>query len=595
MHTAATNGTVTTGTTHHPVARPMGTVNTSAHPEKMTIDDRMSSLDQRDIAAKVPARDAAVACRDGGAVARRRVQGDDVADTVRSPVVETTSGKVRGTRVRGVDVFKGVPYGAPTSGAGRFAAPQPAPPWPGVRDALAYGPACPQQPVTGVLALEGSNDAEQSEDCLVLNVWTPEAAPADHPGGRRPVMVWFHGGGFSSLSGSSALYDGTNLCHRGDVVVVTVNHRLHVFGFLYLAELGGSRFAASGNAGMHDLVLALRWVRDNIERFGGDPANVTIFGESGGGGKVSVLMGMPSAAGLFHRAIVQSGSHLHAWSPEAATANASTLLGALEFDPGDLDRVHEVPVPDLVAAARAVAGRRRADKPIGFSPVVDGDALPREPWKPDAPGCSASVPLLISSTRTETTLLTAGADPSLFELAEADLPRRLKRWLPEGTAAEVVAGFRAIHPDVSPSELFFLITTDRYARGPGWAQADRKAAQGAAPVWHCELTWDTPAGGGKWLSPHTLDLPLMFDNVLHTRSFAGRSEAAQAVSEQMAESWLAFARSGDPANPAIPEWPAYTVDAPVTMLFDIESRVARDWRRAERDVLAGLPLFEVNR
>jgi para-nitrobenzyl esterase len=250
-------------------------------------------------------------------------------------------------------------------------------------------------------------------------------------------------------------------------------------------------------------------------------------------------------------------------------------------------------VDDLVEAYRRTT-RRRGSR-VGFSPVVDGGALPREPWKPDAPACSASVPLLISSTRTETTLTAGGADPSLFALAEDDLAPRLARWLPEGTADAVVSGFRRIHPDVSPSELFFLITTDRYARGPGWAQADRKAAQGAAPVWHAELVWDTPVAGGKWMSPHTLDLPLMFDNVGVTPSFAGRGDAARAVSAQMAESWLAFARAGDPANAAIPAWPAWTVDAPVTMLFDVESRPAPEWRAAERAVLADIPLLEVNR
>ena len=508
------------------------------------------------------------------------------------PTVETTSGAVRGRRVRDVDVYKGIPYGAPTGGAARFTPPTPAAPWAGTRDCAAYGPSCPQPDRGGIEGIESLDEPPaMSEDCLVLNVWTPGPAA---PGAARPVMVWFHGGGFSAFSGSSPLYDGTALCRRGDVVIVTVNHRINVFGYLHLAELGGEAFADSGNAGMLDLVLALRWVRDNIERFGGDPGNVTIFGESGGGAKVSVMMGMPEAAGLFHRAVAQSGTHLHAWSPERATANARRVLDALGLGDDQVDRLREVPVDDLVAAHLKAAARRGGR--VSYSPVADGRALPREPWKPDAPACSADVPLLISSTRTETTLTVGGADPSLFSLADdAAVVDKLHRWLPEGAAPAVVAGFRAIHGEVSSSELFFLITSDLYARGPGWAQADRKSAQAGAPVWHCELTWDTPVARGKWMSPHTLDLPLVFDNVGTVRSFAGRSDAAFTVSNQMAESWLAFARHGDPANDAVPAWPAYTAEAPTTMLFDVEPRLAADWRRDERDVLADLPLVEVNR
>jgi para-nitrobenzyl esterase len=410
-----------------------------------------------------------------------------------------------------------------------------------------------------------------AEDCLVLNVWTPAVGG---PGGR-PVMVWFHGGGFSGLSGSSRLYDGVRLCQRGDVVVVTVNHRINVFGFLHLAERPDA-----ANAGMLDLVLALQWVRDNIERFGGDPGNVTVLGESGGGAKVCVLMGMPAAHGLYHRAIVQSGVHLTCLDQDAAAANGSLFLKAL----GDAD-ARTAPVETVVAAYERVL----ATGPVSYSPVVDGRHLPCQPWDPDAPEPSAAVPLLICSTRTETTLLAGAADRSLFELRDGDLPQRLRRWLPAGHIDSVVAAFAELYPDASPSERFFLVTSDLYSRLGGWALADRKAKQGTAPVWHAELVWDTPFDGGRWWSPHTLDIPMVFDNVGRVPSVAGTSPEAQRVADQMSAAWLAFARTGDPNNAAVPDWPGWSTDQPVTMLFDVESRAAADWRAGERRALAEVP------
>ena len=497
-----------------------------------------------------------------------------------APVARTTAGRVRGTVDEGVCVFKGVPYGT----VRRFAAPGPPEPWAGVRDALDYGPRCPQPGRAS--AIDPSDTTPMGEDCLVANVWT--RAVGD--GGGRPVMVWFHGGGFSSLSGSSPLYDGVALCRRGDVVVVTVNHRLNVFGFLHLGGRGGD--PDSGNAGMLDLVAALGWVRDNAAEFGGDPGNVTVFGESGGGAKVCVLMGMPAAEGLFHRAIVQSGVHVRGLTPDAADANAARVLAEL----GSADPL-TAPSEDVVAAYQRVTAAGR----VAFSPVADGRHLPRSPWEPDAPPWSAAVPLMLLSTRTETSLIAGVRDRSLFTLDDAGLRATLRRgWLHDadgsggGGVDAIVDEFARLHPGAPPSELFFLITSDLYSRLPGWAVADRKAAQAAATgsgrVWHAELVWDTPVDGGRWLSPHTLDIPMVFANVGRTRSYAGRSEAAHRVSDQMSAAWLAFARSGDPNHPGIPAWPAYTAERPVTMLFDVESRVEPDWRGGERKVLGHLPL-----
>jgi len=463
-----------------------------------------------------------------------------------APVVETTAGRVQGYVDEGIAVFKGIPYGS----ARRFEAAVPPAPWTGIRAAVDYGPRCPQIIRAGIL-LPSTDTTPASEDCLVLNVWTPSV----NAGGGRPVMVWFHGGGFGSLSGSSRLYDGVRLGQRGDVVVVTVNHRINVFGYLHL---DGCPDAA--NAGMLDLILALQWVRDNIDRFGGDPGNVTVFGESGGGAKVCVLMGMPAASGLYHRAIVQSGVHLTSLDEEQAAANAARLLAEL----GAAD-VRTAPADAVVAAYERVL----ASGTVAYSPVVDGRHLPRQPWQPDAPEPSAAVPLLFCSTRTETTLLAGAYDRSLFDLAEGDLAHRLRRWLPADRIEEVAAAFADLYPDASASERFFLLTR--------------------APVWVAELVWDTPFDGGRWMCPHTLDIPMVFANVGRVESVAGTGDEAMRVSDQMSAAWLAFARTGDPNDAAIPDWPAWSADKPVTMLFDVDSRAVADWRAGERQALAAVP------
>ena len=509
---------------------------------------------------------------------------------VQEVIGETSRGRVRGAITDGIRTFKGIPYGASTDGPNRFRAAKPAVPWTGIRDALAYGPMCPQEiPPRSSLVASWEVRPLMSEDCLVLNIWTP--ALRDHH--KRPVMVWIHGGGFSRGSGANPVYDGGNLARKGDVVVVTVNHRLNVFGHLYLARSGGSEYAESGNLGILDLVSALRWIHTNIAEFGGDPANVTIFGQSGGGAKVSVLMGMPQTRGLFHRAIVQSGSQLDGLTVDEASANALTFLKAVEVPVTDLARLQKLTFESILTALRKIALTPGA-RP-GFGPVVDGKFLPRAPWSPDGPAISANVPMMIGTTATETTALIGGNDPSVFSLDDASLRQRLSAWIPANEIDRVISGYRKSAPRATPSDLFFAVTTARRVRQHAWTQAERKAAQNAAPVWLYELDWQTPVDDGKWKSPHSLDLAFVFDNVARSESMVGRGDGPRALADQMSTAWLAFARTGNPNNKPSPQWTQFRPPDRATMVFDSISRAVNDYRGDERQLLAPLPLYRVNR
>lgn len=513
-------------------------------------------------------------------------------------VAETGRGRVRGVNNEGIRTFKGIPYGAPTDGPNRFRAPKPAVPWTGIRDALTPGPICPQdlRPRPSY-ARSWAVEQTMGEDCLVLNIWTPGLR--DHH--KRPVMVWIHGGGFSTGSGANPVYDGTNLARKGDVVVVTLNHRLNVFGHLYLAAIGGADYAESGNLGILDLVAALRWVHANIAEFGGDPANVTIFGQSGGGAKVGTLMAMPQTRGLFHRAIVQSGSHLDGLTREEATAHAAAFLKAAEIPANDLSRLRTLSSEQLLGAMRKVMAAPGATPGtasgarVNFSPVVDDRFLPRAPWTPDAPAITAAVPMLIGTTRTETTALIGATDPSAFALDEAALRSRLAAWMPASEVGRVVAGWRGIAPAATPSDLFFAITSARRVRQQAWLQAERKAAQNAGPVWLYELDWPTPVEGGKWQSPHSLDLAFVFDNVAKSESMVGRGEEQRALAEQMSAAWLAFARTGNPNAKPVPQWAPFKAADRATMVFDARTRAVNDFRGEERRLLASLPVYRVSR
>ncbi|HEX4196605.1 MAG TPA: carboxylesterase/lipase family protein [Caulobacteraceae bacterium] len=499
-----------------------------------------------------------------------------VRELDRTGIVQTTNGPVRGYREDGLQVFKGLRYGAPPIGRLRFQPPQKPEPWSEVADAVALGAPAIQAGVAPGETTGGRSSGDPAapgqpgtdEDCLFINVWTPGLS------GKRPVMVWLHGGGFSNGSGGAAMYDGGNLARRGDVVTVTVNHRLNVFGYLHLAELGGHR--SSGEAGMLDIVLVLEWVRDNIAAFGGDPANVTIFGESGGGMKVSILQAMPAAHGLFHKAIVQSGPGLRAVSAEAATRNARAVLDALGIAPGDLGRLESLSAAEIQDVA---AG----DPMQGFSPCVDGEALPRDPFHPDAPAISAEVPVMIGSNKDEATLFIRG-HPKFGEFTEEDLEKRARDAVGDKAPA-LVAALRKLFPDYSPTHLIAAVQTVQGMWAGSITLAERKAAQGAAPVYMYMLTWETPVARGSLRCPHALEIPLVFDNVERARDFVGRGEDPQALAEQMSAAWLAFARTGNPSTAALPDWPAYEPGRRATMIFDVESSVGDDPTAEVRKIL----------
>jgi para-nitrobenzyl esterase len=498
-----------------------------------------------------------------------------------SVIADTSAGKVRGLTVQDVKIFKGIPYGGTTTGRNRFMPPTKPAAWTGTRDALAYGPTAPQGGRNGA----GPSRAPiESEDCLVLNVFTPALGGER----KRPVMVWLHGGGFATGSGSSPILDGTSLAHTGDVVVVTINHRLNVLGFTYLGEAAGSDFALSGGVGMLDIVAALQWVRDNIDRFGGDPNLVTIFGQSGGGRKVATLMSMPGAKGLFHRAVIESGAVLRLTTPEDAIHATALLLAEVGLKPGQARELQTVPVERLLAANAAVAARITLREPgmTPNSPMIDGKALPGHPWDPAAPPLSAGIPLLIGFARTEETLYDRPT-PETLALDEAGLRQRVAKRV-GSDPAPVIEAFRKAHPDATPWDLWILIGTDHPRGTYSRELAKRKAAQGGAPAFCYRFDWETPEGGGHMRSPHTIEIQFVFNNIKIAGPLISKMPEAYALAERVSASWVAFARTGDPNTPKLPKWPSYSARSRDTMLFNNESRVEPDPDRGPRLVMEQL-------
>lgn len=503
---------------------------------------------------------------------------DAAPEVLAAPVAATQAGKVRGFVEDGVLVFKGIRYGADTATT-RFMPPAPPAPWNDVRDALAYGSSTRQVSGPGSISLFTSWRADPSpalsEDCLFLNVWTP----ALRDGKKRPVMVWFHGGGFSTGSGSSNAYDGVRLVKRGDVVVVSVNHRLNIFAHLYLGEYGEA-YADSGNAGVLDLIQSLRWVRDNIEEFGGDPGNVLIFGESGGGMKVTTLMAMDDAKGLFHRAVVQSGPYLKLTPADTAAAGAKKVVEQLGLSAETIDQIRALPAEQIEQAAKAVLEAKVRSTWRG--PVLDGKNLKRDPFSPNAPPQSKNVPMMIGTTRTENSLFIGLQRPESFELTWDKVPAALTPLADGRDIDKIIAEYRRLRPEYSPTEMVFTASTDAGFHNRSVEQADKKATQGGAPAYFYLLYWKTPVDGGKWLSPHALDIGMVFDNVAKSESMSGVGEEQQKMADMMSEAWLAFARTGNPNHPGLPEWPEYNAEDRPMMVFDIPPQVVKDPHGAQR-------------
>ena len=510
------------------------------------------------------------------------------AQTGLSPVVGIASGKLLGSEAAGVYAFKGIPYGASTAGHDRFTPPRPPQPWAGVRNALAYAGHAPQSPNRPkrrpeLETLLGPADTTpESEDCLTLNIWTPGLGD----GGRRPVMVWLHGGAFAYGSANRLVTDGSNLVRRGNVVVVSVNHRLNIFGFLHLEDIGGPRWQHSGNAGVLDLVAALRWVRDNIEMFGGDRGNVTIFGESGGGGKVSVLLAMPAARGLFHRAIIQSGAAIRVSTRERANALAAAVLNEIGLDRTQLERLQTVPVEQLLAAiapaSRAIAPTRwpLLDR-YDFGPVVDGGDLPQHPGEPEAPAIADDIPLMIGGTRDESAFFLADDNAVWNEILTEEALRERVAAIAGAEANDLLAAYGRAMPGSNPGDrLIAALSGSNF-----WIRtvllAERYAVRPRAPVYVYSLDWQSPAHGGRLKAHHAMDLPFVFDNTEVAETTAGAAGARE-LAARISATWIAFARNGTPENSALPPWPRYTSQDRATMVFDDVCRIAHDPNREMR-------------
>ena len=494
------------------------------------------------------------------------------------PIVETEHGKVRGIMSGGIAVFKGLRYGADTSGRNRFMPPMPVPKWSGVRDALDYGNVAPQIPADrrrayADLILNDLQPGGMGEDCLVLNLWTPQPSASS----KRPVLVRFHGGGFYGGSSNSPGGDGEMLARFGECVVITVNHRLSSLGYLYLGDDGD--FADSGSVGMQDLVACLKWIRNNVSAFGGDPNRVLIFGQSGGGAKVSHLLAMPEAQGLYSAAGVMSGSRLTAMTRESAVEPAEKLLGKLGLTRKDVRKLQSIPYSALLAAQAEVEAneRSRGEAPRSFAPVM-GTSIPRHPFEPDAPSMSAKIPLVVSTVLDERSYR-----ESKFDMTWDDVKKVMQR-LAGGDADEVLAMYRDEDPQATPFIVNARVITDTSFRRNAITMAERKAVAGGAPVWMYLWTTPSPAFGGRYGATHGIDVsPSMHDIRF---PLMGPTANSVRLADQLASVWVSMATNGTPNNKYLPDWKPYDTTNRTTMVFGDPSNPVNDPRRAFREYWA---------
>ena len=493
----------------------------------------------------------------------------------RSPVVRTSKGPVIGASQDGVHVFKGLRYGA-TTRSRRFRSPLEPAPWTRPVAAHSFGPACPQTHA----------DEPTSEDCLFLNVWTPMA----ERGGHRPVVVYIHGGEYSHGSGSSPLYDGALLAREQDLVVVTLNHRLTIFGHLSLGLMSGQEQRVSGNVGILDLILALNWVRKEIAAFGGDPSCVTLVGQSGGGAKIATLMAMPAAHGLFHRVMTMSGQQVTASGPQIADRRARIVLDRLGVTPGSLSELDAVATEKLIEASQASDPTLPGS--LYFGPVVDGEALPRHPFWPDAPAQSRKIPMIIGGTRDEVRIFFRSEKDRIAAWSWEDLTARLGRELRiDCDARDVVALYRRLRPQATPEDVFYAAVTDsRSWRGAVLEAEARVTCE--APTFVYQINFGSPLEGGALKACHMIDIPLIFGTTSVPGALSGDGDEARALSRRMRDMLGRFARTGNPNGPGLPGWTPYDLARRSTLILDVAPTLVDDPRSAERRFFSTFPFIQ---